>query len=147
MAKACPDCGSNLGPSAIKCRCGWRVVSVAPQFLSECAHMGCNVGAKVNVKTPTGYANLCMGHYDSKALSDAKAWLADRGLETMAEQRSFWRKQVEILKAGQTDYRGWQRNPKSEIAQKFVDEINAGRRLPVRERVPGEDDEPIEEIA
>lgn len=109
--------------------------------------MGCNVGAKVNVKTPTGYANLCMGHYDSKALSDAKAWLADRGLETMAEQRSFWRKQVEILKAGQTDYRGWQRNPKSEIAQKFVDEINAGRRLPVRERVPGEDDEPIEEIA
>lgn len=109
--------------------------------------MGCNVGAKVNIKTPTGDANLCMGHYEAKALSDARAWLADRGLETMAEQRTFWRRQVEILREAKADYRGWQRNPKSEIAQKFVDEINAARRLPVRERVPGEDDELLEEVA
>ena len=33
------------------------------------------------------------------------------------------------------------------ILDNFADEINAARRLPVRERVPGEDDELLEEVA
>ena len=133
-----------LGYRAYKCRCGWKEQAVSERSVSfvDCAHFGCDSAAKVNVKTATGFANLCMAHYDAHHLERAKSVLAGLGIETKDEQKSFWRNQVEILRGGNTNYRGWQRQPKSEKAREFIDEIRAQK--PVRDRVPGEDDEPLE---
>lgn len=60
--KNCPDCGSSLGKTAFKCRCGWKSqASAEPVRRIECAHMGCPNGAIVRIAR----ANLCRAHYDA----------------------------------------------------------------------------------
>lgn len=60
--KNCPDCGSSLGKSAYKCRCGWKGATAAePQRLIECAHFGCPNPAIVRVVR----AGVCRKHYDA----------------------------------------------------------------------------------
>lgn len=64
--KNCPDCGSSLGKTAFKCRCGWKGTAYAePVRLISCAHDGCNSGAICSVRTNTGRANLCKAHYSA----------------------------------------------------------------------------------
>jgi hypothetical protein len=66
---------------------------------------------------------------------------------TRESQIEYIREQVTLLSRTKTteDYRAWQKNPRSETARRFVEELNAARKLPVRERQPGDDDEEIEE--
>ena len=61
---ACPDCGSNLGKSAYKCRCGWKAAPAlgAVEHI-DCAIEGCPLGARCRVFTKTGWANVCRQHY------------------------------------------------------------------------------------
>lgn len=62
----CPDCGSGLGSKAIRCRCGWSAVggSIVPLPHIACSYMGCGTSAVCRVWTKTGWANVCLKHYE-----------------------------------------------------------------------------------
>jgi len=137
--KACPDCGSNLGPSAVKCRCGWKSTGWAEQPIqrAECAHAPhCTYPALFRRKMPTGWANLCQMHAERHDTATAKAWCQERGLDTREKQIAFWREQVKLLNQPK-DKRAWMNNPKSELARKWADELLMTQSV----REPGEDDE------
>jgi len=102
---------------------------------APCAHETCNVLSMVRVQTPTGWANLCLSHYASQNDEEARRYCRDHGLDTtekkIAHCRSLWKKP--------RDPRAWMKNPKSDIARQWRDEILA--RENSRTRTPGEDDE------
>ena len=64
LARNCPDCGSSLGKSAWKCRCGWKS---APQLearpMIACYVLNCLEAALCHVLTAQGTVNVCRSHY------------------------------------------------------------------------------------
>ena len=119
-----------------------------PRPRAECAHAPhCTHYAMGQRKTKTGLANLCLPHLQEYDHARAMRWCELRGLMTRESQIEYIREQVTLLSRTKTteDYRAWQKNPRSETARRFVEELNAARKLPVRERQPGDDDEEIEE--
>lgn len=105
----------------------------------QCAYQGCPNGATVRVRKPTGWAQMCEGHYANDNLRESKDYCLKNAListeEKIAHCRALFRKP--------RDPRAWMKNPKSEIARQYRDEVLRH----VAERVPGEDDEPYEEAA
>jgi len=62
--KNCLDCGSPLGPGAIKCRCGWKLEPAAEYSRPiSCCFAGCANNATIRVWTRTGWANVCEADY------------------------------------------------------------------------------------
>lgn len=60
----CPDCGSSLGKTAYKCRCGWKGAKTTEAFLHiQCAFVGCGNSAMVRVKDGNATVNLCVSCY------------------------------------------------------------------------------------
>lgn len=107
--------------------------------LIDCAHQGCMSHAICKVKRKQGWANLCDFHYANDNLDESREYCAKNGLNTTEKKIAH----IKAMLNKPKDYRAWMNVPKSRIAQEFADKI-AGR-VAVRERVPGEDDEPIVE--
>lgn len=106
----------------------------------ECAYIGCGFEALVKSKG----LNLCRVHYETQGNKEAAEHAARHGLKTAEDHRRYIR---ELLKAPKPHPRAWMDNPKSAIAKRFADEVRMRESKPLRERVPGEDDEPYEEAA
>ena len=106
--------------------------------LIDCAYASCMSPARCRVKRKQGWANLCDFHYANDNADSSYNYCAKHGLTTIEKKIAHTK---EMLTA-QKDYRGWMKAPKSDLAQEFADKILG--RVFVRERVPGEDDEPME---
>jgi len=84
----CGKCGGEIGNSKY-CGCGWkRPANVA--FESNptvpCAHHACTFTAKVKIQTKTGWANLCMKHYDQHYADEAHANLDKYGMAKLPDE-------------------------------------------------------------
>jgi len=99
--KHCPRCDADIGDSAVACRCGWKERAVKkqdePAVFMQCAHMGCNTSAICRVKTPTGWADFCMMHYERFYEEKAHATSDRLGLFTVEQKRAWVREQMRTL--------------------------------------------------
>lgn len=64
----CSQCGGKLGVKATRCRCGWVMPGAAradyvPEKIISCCFANCLEGARCRVYTKTGWANVCLTHY------------------------------------------------------------------------------------
>ena len=137
--RSCPRCGAAIGEAAIACRCGWKDRETKgrpaePELTVECAHMECQHRAKVKIRTKTGWANLCMFHYDEHYRLKALATCEALGLHTTEQRREWTRNAIQKL------VQKWTPNYGSD-----TDRVEAARRAAQeairRGREPGEDDE------
>lgn len=101
MSGDCPRCSEPLfSPSS--CRCGWRARtrresghSTEPPPHVPCAHQDCRESALCRIQTPTGWANLCMPHYERHFARIGDAALTAHGLDKQQEEtREEWKKRV-----------------------------------------------------
>ena len=106
--------------------------------LIDCAYASCMSPARCRVKRKQGWANLCDFHYANDNADSSYNYCARHGLTTIEKKIAH----TKAMLTAQKDYRGWMKAPKSDLAQEFADKILG--RVFVRERVPGEDDEPME---
>jgi len=106
--------------------------------LIDCAHASCMSPARCRVKRKQGWANLCDFHYANDNADSSYDYCAKHGLTTTEKKIAYTKAMLTMQK----DYRGWMQHPKSDLAQEFADRILG--RVFVRERIPGEDDEPME---
>jgi hypothetical protein len=106
--------------------------------LIDCAYASCMSHAICKVKRKQGWANLCHFHYANDNADSSYDYCARHGLTTTEAKIAHTKAMLTMQK----DYRGWMQHPKSDLAQEFADRILG--RVFVRERVPGEDDEPME---
>ncbi len=106
--------------------------------LIDCAYASCMSHAICKVKRKKGWANLCHFHYANDNADSSYDYCAKHGLTTTEAKIAHTKAMLTMQK----DYRGWMQHPKSDLAQEFADRILG--RVFVRERVPGEDDEPME---
>ena len=106
--------------------------------LIDCAYASCMSPARCRVKRKQGWANLCDFHYANDNADSSYNYCAKHGLTTIEKKIAH----TKSMLTAQKDYRGWMKAPKSDLAQEFADKILG--RVFVRERVPGEDDEPME---
>lgn len=100
MAGDCPRCNEPL-INAGYCRCGWRArirperqAVAAPEYV-PCAHDGCRESALCRIKMPTGWANLCMPHYEQHFARIGDAAMTAHGIDKhQDETASEWKKRV-----------------------------------------------------
>lgn len=81
----CPRCDSPLARFATACACGWRArakkeTDEKPRETFPCAHDGCALPAACKIKVVTGWANLCLPHYQMHFEKQADRGLAAKGL-------------------------------------------------------------------
>ena len=93
----------------------------------ECAYGGCPHDATIRLQTPTGWANVCNGHYHMRISADAHAFTKAHGLQTVDQMRAF-------IKGKNIGARG----------KMHGDFLNAHLRNKPAEREPGQDDEELE---
>ena len=81
----CPKCKSTLHNTATSCGCGWGKKSYDQVHVEHinCSHDGCFLSAKVKIQTKTGWAKLCLKHYEEHYANEAIANLAQRGLNQL----------------------------------------------------------------
>jgi len=100
--KTCPRCDTDLPSDATSCPCGWKS-RVEPKTqqreLVPCAHMDCPTPAIANVKTPTGWANLCKDHLLQRHNEEARKWCHDRGLFTIEQKLAYIRSVLPAIRA------------------------------------------------
>lgn len=96
MMNRCPECDAPLGASAIACRCGWR--NGAKQMVVElipCAHESCGQSALCRIKTPTGWARLCLPHYEQHFAEQGRRAMTEYGLDRQdGVSHEEWKKTV-----------------------------------------------------
>lgn len=119
--KLCPDCGSSLGKGAYKCRCGWKTSegSYSTAVRVDCAFDACMTPALVRVRTRTGWANLCVKHYETQHQAAAAAYAQKHGLRTPADHIRHMRSLANKPK----DHRAWMTNPKSRLAAEYAEQV------------------------
>ena len=106
--------------------------------LIDCAHQGCMSHAICKVKRKQGWANLCDFHYANDNADCSYDYCVRHGLTTIEKKIAH----TKAMLIKQKDYRAWMQHPKSALSKEFADKILG--RVFVRDRVPGEDDEPME---
>jgi len=91
--KPCPRCDAEIGNTAVACRCGWKERAAKtkdePVVFMQCAHMGCNISASCRVKTPTGWADFCLPHYEKFYENKCLETCDKLGLKTMVQRREW----------------------------------------------------------
>lgn len=66
---SCPDCGSALGKSATKCRCGWKSLQTVlqetngPRYTPCAGNAACRFPGRLWVRTLGPTERLCINHY------------------------------------------------------------------------------------
>lgn len=95
----------------------------------SCAYAACPKDAAVKILTKTGWANVCKDHYGAYHLAASKAYTAERGLKVVGDMR-HWIKDRDV--------------GKGKMHGAFKEAFEANKPMRLRERVPGEDDEPLE---
>lgn len=97
-----------------------------------CAHDACPEPAIVKVMRPTGWTNLCRGHYERHISREAADFVDGLGLDTRDQQREYIRTCLDRQKAGHGEYRKALGGPIFRLAPPKAKAVPA--------RVPGEDD-------
>lgn len=105
----CPRCESPLAKFAVACVCGWRARAKKdeekPREKYPCAHDGCALPAACKIKVITGWANLCLPHYQRHFEIQADRGLEAKGLaqkpgeaksEHIARMREWCRKNAKF---------------------------------------------------
>ena len=92
--KLCPECNSTIGANATYCGCGWGRKKkfdhgVPDEPRAPCAHESCGRLSTVKIHTPTGWANLCLPHYQDHFLIAGTRKCVQLGLNTVAEKRKW----------------------------------------------------------
>lgn len=86
----CPQCATTLHRSATFCGCGWQKKTQPLPSEREphvnCAHDGCFLSSKVKITTQTGWANLCMRHYEEHFAREATGNLKKWGCERLPDE-------------------------------------------------------------
>jgi hypothetical protein len=105
----CPRCSDELTWGATSCHCGWKKRKAAgdrraPREPVQCAHEDCGSDATIRLKTRTGWANFCRGHYDAYWTLEAAHATAHIG--GTREKRAFIFEQLRVL-AGRKPSRDW----------------------------------------
>ena len=97
----CPDCKNEIKNSNY-CGCGWRKpsppVPYAERERVKCCYDVCNRSAVLKVRTPTGWANLCMIHYDEHHQRQADETCRALGLQTVQQKREWVRRKMRELR-------------------------------------------------
>lgn len=95
--RTCPECGSALGRYARYCGCGWGKPKKGERQPDlprvECCFAGCIHLAKVKLKTPTGWANMCAGHYEEFTLKRALETCKRLGLTSVPQMKAWVRQE------------------------------------------------------
>jgi hypothetical protein len=105
----CPKCGSEVG-NAGYCGCGWKRKAIVkggdkpPEQTVKCCHDICFNDAKVKIKTHTGWANLCMRHYDDHYQKQSEEYCNALGLTTTEQRRAWVKQQINRLAKKYTRY-------------------------------------------
>jgi hypothetical protein len=103
----CPKCRAPIRTSDKECGdCGvilQHVRGAKPQYYEplpyvHCAQDGCGIGATTRIKTPTGYANFCLEHYDEYFTKEAAIYCGSRGLDTPEKQMKHCREMFGVLR-------------------------------------------------
>lgn len=131
----CPDCDKFIRPDAFKCSCGWTRTNFEQAKIIDCAYHGCMSPAILSLKKKTGWANMCLHHYQNDNLAEAEEFCAKNGLDTTEKKIAFC---LAMFKKPR-DPRAWMKNPKTEAARRMRDEVLAKKTIPNRQ--PGEDHE------
>lgn len=114
---------------------------------AECAYAPhCTYYAMGQRKLKTGWANLCISHLDMYDTAYARKWCEEQGLASKETQLDFVREQVKLLDRPK-DPKAWMRNARTPLAVKWRDEYLSAMRIPSADRIPGEDDEVLEQAA
>ncbi len=93
----CPRCSDDLPWGATSCHCGWKKRArgdgkkLASRVPVQCAYHDCPDDATIRIRTPTGWADLCRGHYVAHHQRIADAYCANAGLNTLEQKRWFCR--------------------------------------------------------
>lgn len=110
----------------------------------ECAHIGCKYPAIVKIKN----SNLCHSHYVALGNVSARECAARNKLQSVEDHRKFCRRLYGDFGNPRRDWRKhWQEmldNPASNYTQRTFAEAalrNLGHGK--KDRIPGEDDEPL----
>lgn len=91
----CPRCSEDLPWGATSCKCGWKQrkrgegKQIAKRVPVQCAYDACPDDATIRIKTSTGLANLCRGHYDAHWQREADAYCKSAGFNTIEQKRWF----------------------------------------------------------
>lgn len=136
----CPDCGSALGKSAYKCRCGWKKAEhfALPAIQPNCAEFQCQQAAMVG-------SNRCKWHFEHEHQVYAAEYAEKHGLVTVKDHIKHCTRLLNTVGTHWTRERivaHWQKvrdNSSLPIAQWMATE--ALQKLHYQERTPGEDDE------
>lgn len=136
----CPRCQGPLKFNGAKqCECGWKKRErfdgkreEKQRVFVPCAYDGCSRDALVKILTKSGMTNMCPGHLETYSLATAKKHTAAIGLKTRQDLIDFCR----------THEFG-----KGQMHGEFKRQFQGNKPLRMRERVPGEDDEPVLEHA
>src|SRR5690349_19517687 len=109
-----------------------------------CARIECQKSAILSLKTPTGWANFCRGHYVAHFTAEARLYCQANGLTTRDKQLAFIAENLAGL-AKPRDPRKWARELIEKalrllpIQKHLALEALGMKRMP--KRVPGEDDQ------
>lgn len=112
-----------------------------------CARIECPKSAILILKTPTGWANFCRGHYVAHFTAEARLYCQANGLTTRDKQLAFITENLAGL--------GKSRDPRKWARELIEKALREQRLLPIQKqlalealgmkrmpkRVPGEDDQ------
>lgn len=97
----CPRCGDYLADPRVCRACGWKTRTRSERKSDEplehvpCAYFGCGESARCKVQMPTGWASLCLKHYELYYARVGDAAMTANGLDKLPEEtRDEWRKRV-----------------------------------------------------
>lgn len=84
----CPKCGADLTNPKSCGACGWKPrtrkelaeAKDAPPEHIPCAYMACDVSAIIRERMPTGWASLCLQHYEAHYRDQAEKRMVELGL-------------------------------------------------------------------
>lgn len=88
----CPKCDAEIGNAAY-CGCGWKRQKARIEQPSvpsvDCAFDGCGNSAKVKILVKTGWANLCVNHYEDHFRRESQKTCNRLGLDTVEKKRKW----------------------------------------------------------
>lgn len=138
LTNNCPDCGSLIGKSAYKCRCGWKKADVSvPAIRPNCAVFDCKQVAMSGL-------DRCQWHYERQHQDEAREYAERHGLKTAEDHIQHCRRLLSTLGTRWTRDKSiehWLKVARSAVPIAREAAAEALAKLHYHEREPGADEE------